>query len=715
MPDRNSLTIGQSDNRTSWTLRMTMHSVNPPAPSSSRAEIAQWLASRGFYVFRLMPNGKRPYADGWQEEATNDPVEARLLFAGACRDCNIGIRAKGLIVVDLDAKGDKDGAGEWAKLLAEFADTISGSTMQAVTPTGGRHLFFRLPEGADEVRNTAGSIADGIDTRGAGGYVVAHGSTIDGRPYVLSGDILLQAPPWLLAVNGAGRKKRVEADQIDGTLDRPQDIEAAIEAMAEHRTVIQGGRNNALFVMAKRLRDRGISRRMARTLLFEHFIETKLVPAMEHDEAHACINSAYDNNTVAGGEMQAANVFESVAALVGPPPALPVDALSSVTWSGPPPYVVKGLITRGVVGMITGTSEAGKSPIMLDIATRVALGVQWQGHKTKRSYVLHISTEGGAGLSGRYEAQKRRLDEEGTPIVDGVPIDVIETSRIKNATLVDDEATPGLANSFIKKVIETVKQRSALFGVEPGLVIFDTFSPLLGGKSDSDDGACREALAHLRRITAATGAAVMFVHHPTKAKAGQGGSTYRGSSVLSNDTDVQLWAEREEGEPGELTVPRVKDWGPVKPIPYSIEQVVLVEDDGEGDKVTSIVVQYGEAKPSAKTEFAGIGGGPGGGDPLSKQARRLLVAMCNFALNINQGDIDMTLAAQFDNPQMKAFARAKGAITDSLNQLQGNKLVVVSVKDRGAKWYRLTPAGMKYALELNPNISTSGFSSPNVE
>ena len=47
-----------------------------------------------------------------------------------------------------------------------------------------RHLYFRAPTSGGPWRNTAGRIGWHIDTRAAGGYVVADGSVVDGRPYV---------------------------------------------------------------------------------------------------------------------------------------------------------------------------------------------------------------------------------------------------------------------------------------------------------------------------------------------------------------------------------------------------------------------------------------------------------------------------------------------------------------------------------------------------
>lgn len=48
-----------------------------------------------------------------------------------------------------------------------------------ITPSGGAHLYYRAPEGA-ELRNTCGRLGWRIDTRAHGGYVLAAGSRLSG-------------------------------------------------------------------------------------------------------------------------------------------------------------------------------------------------------------------------------------------------------------------------------------------------------------------------------------------------------------------------------------------------------------------------------------------------------------------------------------------------------------------------------------------------------
>jgi hypothetical protein len=105
------------------------------------------------------------------------------------------------VVIDLDAAkapGEPHGRQSLAALARNRGATIPRDTRTVVTPSGGQHLYFRLPPEAD-LRNTAGQLGRHIDTRASGGYVVGPGSVINGRRYRLSVDAPpLPIPGWLL-------------------------------------------------------------------------------------------------------------------------------------------------------------------------------------------------------------------------------------------------------------------------------------------------------------------------------------------------------------------------------------------------------------------------------------------------------------------------------------------------------------------------------------
>jgi hypothetical protein len=202
--------------------RYAPHAIPYTAPLLAAALAA---AGRGWAAFPLRPDDKRPAfpdhpADrctgtdprcrdghaGWEQRATADA--GRIRRAWSTRPYGIGVACgpSGLLVVDLDQA--RDGATpppEWAgarsgaDVLAALAGSRLPATYTVHTGRGGTHLYFTRPAGA-RLGNTAGALGWLVDTRGVGGYVVAAGSTVAGRPYTVADDRPpAPLPDWLLA------------------------------------------------------------------------------------------------------------------------------------------------------------------------------------------------------------------------------------------------------------------------------------------------------------------------------------------------------------------------------------------------------------------------------------------------------------------------------------------------------------------------------------
>ena len=100
----------------------------------------------------------------------------------------------GLFVVDVDMKDGKDGG---ATLAALAAGRVLPETKTVLTPTGGAHLYWKLPPGVYVPNRQA--LGPGLDVRGEGGYVVGPGSHHkNGGTYEDAGGELADAPAWLL-------------------------------------------------------------------------------------------------------------------------------------------------------------------------------------------------------------------------------------------------------------------------------------------------------------------------------------------------------------------------------------------------------------------------------------------------------------------------------------------------------------------------------------
>jgi bifunctional DNA primase/polymerase-like protein len=140
------------------------------------------LVSLGFRVIPLVPGKKVPLTANGLNDASDD-ADVIATWATRWPHANIGIRTgapSGVLIIDLDLKDGRDGMADLTT-HAKAGRKLPPSPI-ALTPTGGRHLYFRAVPG---IRNAAGitkagrGLGSGIDVRADGGFVVAPPSMLD--------------------------------------------------------------------------------------------------------------------------------------------------------------------------------------------------------------------------------------------------------------------------------------------------------------------------------------------------------------------------------------------------------------------------------------------------------------------------------------------------------------------------------------------------------
>ena len=136
---------------------------------------------KAWAVFPLAAGSKVPTkGSAGCTEATTDREKISAWWTRAPH-ANIGIACgaiNGFVVIDVDHHDDVDGADSLRELEAQMGPLPD--TVAAITPNGGRHLFYKYPTGHN-IRNTT-NIAPGIDIRANGGYVVGMPSKLTGVP-----------------------------------------------------------------------------------------------------------------------------------------------------------------------------------------------------------------------------------------------------------------------------------------------------------------------------------------------------------------------------------------------------------------------------------------------------------------------------------------------------------------------------------------------------
>ncbi|RNI02237.1 DNA primase [Micromonospora aurantiaca] len=232
-------------------------------------------AARGWHVFPLRPGDKRPAfpdhaADdctgrdprcraghvGWEARATTDPDRIRRAWSARPYGIGLACGPSRLVVVDLDTPktggAGRDGLAVLAELAAAHAAAID-PTYTVATGRGGTHLYYRHPDTGPALRNTAGTLGPMVDTRAHGGYVVAPGSTVAGRPYTVDLDTdPAPLPGWLAALLAPAPLPPQRPVVVDLPADRTGAyVRAAIDRETARVTAAPAGeRNRSLYIAA---------------------------------------------------------------------------------------------------------------------------------------------------------------------------------------------------------------------------------------------------------------------------------------------------------------------------------------------------------------------------------------------------------------------------------------------------------------------------------
>ena len=260
--------------------RPSKDGTSPEQLTAINRTVAKTLGVAGIAVFpalitwnaRSRKLDKKPAITRWRTNASIDPAQLERWweeFSDAVAGIELG-RA-GLVVLDLDRHlGGSDGVAAFQRLRQGYDLPPRPATR---TPSRGLHLYFRQPDG-EPLGNSPGSLPGGIDVRGAGGWVVAPGSTTPWGKWcsapkapqlavAFAGGTIPVLPEWLMETIGPATtitnttitNNTVVTPSTNSNTRREEAwasvaLEASVVTLAEMRP---GGRNNTTNAIAYRL------------------------------------------------------------------------------------------------------------------------------------------------------------------------------------------------------------------------------------------------------------------------------------------------------------------------------------------------------------------------------------------------------------------------------------------------------------------------------
>ena len=223
-------------------------------------------------LFPVKQRDKKPLIKDWPKLATSDK-ETLLGWATKYPNCNWGLATgpdSGIFVLDADS----DAALEELNKLGKRPTTYTVKTSR------GWHFYFIYPSNST-IRSSAKQLADGLDVRGKGGYVLLPSSVHpSGAVYRVLDDALVAQPPaWLLA-------KIVERGHATGTNSNSDDK----NSRNNKATIPDGARNATLASLAGSMQHRGMAQQAIEVALLAEN-EACCKPPLTADEVRKIVCS----------------------------------------------------------------------------------------------------------------------------------------------------------------------------------------------------------------------------------------------------------------------------------------------------------------------------------------------------------------------------------------------------------------------------------------
>ena len=250
-----------------------MVETSPASAPRTMLDYALWHQSRGETIIPLLPNSKAP-AVKWQAWRTRDRKKIAEHWT-AHPDHNIAICTDAAAVIDVDRKEGVDGMQTLTS--HELAGRELPDTETVETPSGGLHLIFSTSQ---PIKSASGTLGRGLDTRGVGGYVVAAGSIINGKPYRIIRDLPRAAlPQWAVDyLRAQPHKERTSQSAVV-----PVDAERAERRAADYlKTAAPTEGDPDAYAVACRVRDFGVDEPTAVRLMQEFWDPRCDPPRTDH-------------------------------------------------------------------------------------------------------------------------------------------------------------------------------------------------------------------------------------------------------------------------------------------------------------------------------------------------------------------------------------------------------------------------------------------------
>lgn len=249
--------------------------INKILETGNFLDVAMFYAQNNIKTFPVKRQGKSPLCPKGFKDATTNKVVLQE-WNNNFPNCNVGIptgQINNIFVVDVD--------GEQGFKSLNRLELIYGKLDAPTVITGkGKHLYFKMPENTD-IKSSVSKIADHIDIRANGGYVVAPPSIHEnGHRYTWENFIPNQdfpeAPSWFISLITHAEKQPLP---VSGVLE-------------EISNAPQGQRNDTLYRRAISLINRSRKEYLNMEEIKQNIINAAMLSGLSKEESLKTFDNA---------------------------------------------------------------------------------------------------------------------------------------------------------------------------------------------------------------------------------------------------------------------------------------------------------------------------------------------------------------------------------------------------------------------------------------
>jgi hypothetical protein len=327
-------------------------------------------------------------------------------------------------------------------------------------------------------------------------------------------------------------------------------------------------------------------------------------------------------------------------------------------------WLIKSFLPANGLGVVFGKAGCGKSSVVLDICMQIAVGLLWRNLKVQQCSVTYIASEAGRMGVNRVYAWLRHHERQWP-----------ESFRLSPVTLdlrsKDDD---------VRRLIADIRMNQP----QCRLIVIDTLNRNFAGGNENAAEDMSAFIRHCDVLAKETSAFVLIVHHSGKDE----GRGSRGHSSLLGALDFEAEVKREQGQPGVVTVTKLRDGVDGKQFGFDIVSQTLGLDEDDEPVTAPVAISADVLNTKARANYL----------PKGRNQKKVFEAFAQFVLDYGRpnpegtGFPDVGTVRVVGDEDFRKFAAGKmgrdpksaaKAVREALNAMEGRRMFC---RNEGLLW-----------------------------